>query len=143
MTSTGQCTHPRRFAVCDCKFGRMWIGAERRPLLEEIGSGQHDPWKQLCPLVLRAAPKYAIYGVQQLPRNSNERLWTGFISSRQALEKRLLREDRNGIRPAPACKAIFSGDDFQHDSCETPSSLSCLRFHAQDRGRYARPILAP
>jgi hypothetical protein len=67
--------------VCDRKFGQMWISAERRAFLEEIVSGQRDPWKQLCPLVLQAAPKYPVYSVQQLPRNSNERLETGFISS--------------------------------------------------------------
>ena len=48
--------------------------AERRALLKEIGSGQRDPCKQLCSLVLQAAPEYPQYGVQQLPRNSNERL---------------------------------------------------------------------
>jgi hypothetical protein len=39
---------------------------------EEIVSAQSDPRKQLCPLILHAAPKYPIYGVQQLPRNSDE-----------------------------------------------------------------------
>jgi hypothetical protein len=58
--------------VSDRKFGQMWISAKTRELLKEIGSGQRDPWKQLCPLVLQSAPKYPIYGVQQLPRNSNE-----------------------------------------------------------------------
>ena len=60
--------------VCDHKFGQMWIGVERRALLKEIGSGERDLWKQLCVLVLQAAPKYSIYGVQQLPGNRNERL---------------------------------------------------------------------
>ncbi len=60
--------------VCDRKFGQMLISVERRALLREIGSGQRDSWKQLCPLVLQAAPKDSIYGVQQLPRNRNERL---------------------------------------------------------------------
>jgi hypothetical protein len=60
--------------VCDRKFGQMWMSAEKRALLKEIGLGQHDLRKQLFPLVLLAAPKYSIYGVQQLPRNRNERL---------------------------------------------------------------------
>jgi hypothetical protein len=60
--------------ICDRKFGPMWISVERHALLKESGSGQLDPWKQLCPLVLQAAPKYSVYGVQQLPRNRNERL---------------------------------------------------------------------
>jgi hypothetical protein len=53
----------------------MWISTERRASgEEEIVSGQSDPWKQLCPLILQAASKYPVYGVEQLPRNSNERL---------------------------------------------------------------------
>ena len=60
--------------VCDRKFGQMWMSAEERALLKEIGLGQHDLRKQLFSLVLQAAPKYSIYGVQQLPRNRNERL---------------------------------------------------------------------
>jgi hypothetical protein len=53
---------------------QMWTMPKRRALLKKIGSGQRDPWKQLCSLVLQAAPEYPKYGVQQLPRNSNERL---------------------------------------------------------------------
>jgi len=41
---------------------------------EQIVSGQRDAWKQLCPLILQAASKYPVYSVEQLPRNSNERL---------------------------------------------------------------------
>jgi hypothetical protein len=41
---------------------------------ERIASYQYDPRKQLCALVLQAASKYPIYGVQQLPRNRHERL---------------------------------------------------------------------
>jgi hypothetical protein len=39
--------------VCDRKFGQIWISTERRASdMEEILSGQSDPWKQLCPLIL-------------------------------------------------------------------------------------------
>ena len=58
--------------VCDRRFNQMWISAKRRALRKQIGSGQHDPWKQLCPVVLQVAAKYPIYSVQQLPCNSNE-----------------------------------------------------------------------
>ena len=49
--------------------------------------GQSDPWKQLCPLILQATSEYSVDGVEQLPRNSNERLETGFDSSEEAFEK--------------------------------------------------------
>jgi hypothetical protein len=81
---------------------------------EEIVSAQSDPRKQLCPLILHTASKYPVDGVKQLPRNSNECLQTGFVSSQEAFKKKLLRGDRNGMRPTPACKALFSDDDFPH-----------------------------
>ncbi|WP_334266821.1 hypothetical protein [Edaphobacter sp. HDX4] len=66
----------------------MWIIAEWPTSDEEqIVSGQFDPWKQLCPVIVQAAPEYSIYGVEQLPRNSNECLQTGFLSSQEAFEK--------------------------------------------------------
>ena len=43
-------------------------------LLQETGAGQRDPWKQPCPLILQAASKDPVYGMEQLPRNRNERL---------------------------------------------------------------------
>jgi hypothetical protein len=46
----------------------------REALLHVTGLGQRDPWKQLCPLILQAASKDPIYGMEQLSRNSNERL---------------------------------------------------------------------
>jgi hypothetical protein len=38
------------------------------------GAGQGDSWKQLCPLILEPASKYPVDGVEQLPRDSNQRL---------------------------------------------------------------------
>src|SRR5260370_12803689 len=50
--------------VCDGKFGQMWVSTETRASDEEqLVSGQSDPWKQLGPLILQAASKYPVYGV--------------------------------------------------------------------------------
>jgi beta-lactamase regulating signal transducer with metallopeptidase domain len=40
--------------------------------LKNIVSGQRDTGKQLCALIHHAASKYSVYGMEQLPRNSNE-----------------------------------------------------------------------
>jgi hypothetical protein len=56
-----------------CGFGAIPITPNQSALDEEqMLSGQSDPWKQLWPLVLQAASKYAVDGVEQLPRKSNE-----------------------------------------------------------------------
>jgi hypothetical protein len=81
---------------------------------EKRGSGQLDHWKQLCPLVLQATPKDPIYGVQQLSRNRDKRPVDGPSFELAGFRKKPLRGDRNEMRQAPACKALFLGDDFQH-----------------------------
>jgi hypothetical protein len=102
----------------------------QRPLAEggasdeaEILSGRSHSWKQFCPVILQAASKYPVYGVEQLPRNGNECLQTGFVFEPGGFRKRLLRRDHNGMRPAPNTNRSSQSGDFPHGSCETPSSL--------------------
>jgi hypothetical protein len=65
-----------RASKCDEIYERFPRMSFQQPQADakQIVSGQSDSWKQLCPFILKAAPKYSIYGVQQLPRNRNERL---------------------------------------------------------------------
>jgi hypothetical protein len=74
----------------------------------EILSGRSHSWKQFCPVILQAASKYPVYGVEQLPRNGNECLQTGFVFEPGGFRKRLLRGDHNGMRPAPTYKPLFA-----------------------------------
>jgi LacI family transcriptional regulator len=49
----------------------------RDAFLQETGSGQRDSSNQLCPLILQAASKDPVFGIEQFPCNSNERILRG------------------------------------------------------------------
>lgn len=120
----------------------MWVNAAGARFSIRVGSGLLAPRKQLCPLVLEAAPKSAMHGAQQVSRNAKSARRRAFLSSDRVFEDRFYV----GIAarpPEPTCTALCSGDDFPTADARRFPHRACLRFHSQGQGRSVRPMLAP
>jgi hypothetical protein len=66
--SKTSCLRVMRWTASTCHSS---IPHRQKTLLQEIVSGQRDPRKQLCPLILQAARKYSEHDVKQFVTSPN------------------------------------------------------------------------